>query len=188
MKKIKRCEWTGNDELMIKYHDEEWGVPVEDDKKVFEFIILESSQAGLSWKTILHKREDYREAFSNFDFDKVSRYTSKDIKKLLKNSKIIRNKLKITSTISNAKKFIELRKEFGSFRNYLDTFAKFPIINKIKNVKNIPTKTELSDRISADLKKRGFKFMGSTIFYAHMQATGMVDDHVNHCFRKGKRK
>ena len=172
---------------MINYHDKEWGIPVKNDRKIFEFIVLEGAQAGLSWKTVLHKREGYRKAFSNFDFKKVSKYTEKEVSKLMKNSKIIRNRLKILSAINNAKKFIELKKEFGSFENYLKKFVKNQIVNDIKTLKDIPAKTPLSDKISHDLKERGFKFMGSTIVYAHMQATGIVDDHVNDCFRKQKK-
>ena len=182
----KRCTWTGDDPLMIKYHDEEWGVPIKDDRKIFEFIVLEGAQAGLSWKTVLHKREGYRKAFSNFDFKKISKYNEKDIERLMKNPKIIRNRLKILSAINNAKKFIELKKEFSSFENYLKKFVKKRIVNDIKTLKDIPSRTHLSDEISQDLKKRGFKFMGSTIVYAHMQATGIVDDHVNDCFKKKK--
>jgi len=185
--KMNRCEWSSNDELMIKYHDEEWGMPVHDDKILFEFIVLESAQAGLSWKTILHKRENYRKAFHDFDYEKIAKYTSKDFDRLIKNPGIIRNRLKILATINNAQRFIEVRKEFGTFDKYIWSFVNNkPMINRFKSLKELPAKTALSDKISADLKKRGFKFIGSTIVYAHMQATGMVDDHVNHCFRKRK--
>jgi DNA-3-methyladenine glycosylase I len=173
---------------MIKYHDEEWGVPVHDDKKLFEFIVLESAQAGLSWKTVLHKRENYRKAFDNFDFKKISGYDEKKILELMNNAGIIRNRLKILATINNAQRFLDIQKEFKSFDRYIWSFVKKPIVNNIKSLKNIPAKTALSDKISADMKKRGFKFMGSTIIYAHIQATGMVDDHVNDCFRKGKKR
>ena len=181
---MNRCEWCGNDPLMIKYHDEEWGVTVHNDKKLFEFIVLESAQAGLSWRTVLNKRENYRKAFHNFDYTQIAKYTNKDLERLMKNSGIIRNRLKILATINNAQRFMEVQKEFGSFDKYFWSFVKKPIINRIKSVKDIPAKTELSDRISIDMKKRGFKFMGSTIVYAHMQATGMINDHMNDCFRK----
>jgi len=180
----KRSAWPTDDELMIQYHDEEWGAAVHDDKKLFEFMVLESSQAGLSWRTILHKRENYRKAFSNFDYGKIAKYSEKDFQRLMDNPGIIRNRLKIHATINNAQRFIEVRKEFGSFDKYIWSFVKKPIINHIKTIKSIPAKTALSDEISIDLKKRGFKFMGSTIVYAHMQATGMVNDHENDCFRK----
>jgi len=186
MKSLKRCNWPGEDKLMIEYHDKEWGVPTKDERKIFEFIVLESAQAGLSWRTVLHKRENYRKAFSNFDPKKISKYNEKKVEELLKNTGIIRNRLKINATINNAKRFLEIQKKFGSFFNYLRTFTKKPIINNIKILSNIPAKTELSDRISIDLKKRGFKFMGSTIVYAHLQAVGIVDDHLNDCFRKSK--
>lgn len=182
---INRCGWTGNDELMIKYHDEEWGVPVHDDKILFEFIVLESAQAGLSWRTILHRREGYRKAFANFDFNKVAKFTNKDFDRLINDEGIIRNRLKILATINNAQKFIEVRKEFETFNKYIWSFVNnTPIINKFKTLKELPSKTEISDKISADLKKRGFKFMGSTIVYAYMQATGIVNDHLMDCFRK----
>lgn len=185
---INRCGWTGDDELMIKYHDEEWGVPVHDDKILFEFIVLESAQAGLSWRTILHRREGYRKAFAGFDFNKVAKFTDKDVERLMNNTGIIRNRLKILATINNAQRFIEVRKEFGTFDKYIWNFVNGkPIINEFKTLKELPSKTEISDKISADLKKRGFKFMGSTIVYAHMQATGMVNDHLMDCFRKGKK-
>ena len=184
-KQKQRCNWTTDDELMIRYHDDEWGKPVHDDKKLFEFLVLESAQAGLSWKTILHKRANYRKAFHDFDYEKIAKYSEKDFKRLMNNVGLIRNRLKILATINNAHRFIEIRKEFGTFDKYIWSFVKNkPIINKIKSLKDLPAKTELSDRISADLKKRGFKFMGSTIVYAHMQATGMVDDHLMSCFRK----
>jgi len=183
----QRCGWPGEDELMINYHDEEWGIPVHDDKKLFEFIVLESSQAGLSWRTILHKRENYRKAFHDFDFEKIAKYTGKDVERLMNNSGIIRNRLKITSTINNAQQFIKIRKEFVTFDKYIWNFVNnTPIVNKFKTLKELPAKTALSDKISNDLKNRGFKFMGSTIGYAHMQATGMVNDHVNNCFKKKK--
>lgn len=181
----QRCGWTSDDELMIKYHDEEWGVPVHDDKKLFEFIVLESAQAGLSWRTILHRREGYKKAFANFDFNKIAKFTDKDFNRLMNDAGIIRNRLKILATINNAQRFIEIRKEFGTFDKYIWSFINNkPIVNKFNTLKDLPAKTELSDKISVDLKKRGFKFMGSTIVYAHMQATGMVNDHLMSCFRK----
>jgi DNA-3-methyladenine glycosylase I len=179
-----RCPWPSEDKLMIKYHDKEWGVPLHNDRKLFEFLILEGFQAGLSWRTILHKRENFREAFDNFDFNKIAKYNRKKINSLLKNEGIIRNKLKIEAAITNAKAFLQVRKEFGTFDKYIWSFINGkPIDNKFKSLKELPAKTKLSDKISEDLKKRGFKFVGSTIVYAHMQATGMVNDHVEGCFR-----
>jgi len=172
---------------MIKYHDEEWGVPLHNEKKLFEFLTLEGAQAGLSWSTVLNKRENYRKAFDNFDYKKIAKYTEKDVKRLLNNPGIIRNQLKIRATINNAKKFIEIQKEFGSFDKYIWSFVNNkPIKNKFKKLSDIPAKTTLSDEISKDLKNRGFKFIGSTIVYAHMQATGMVNDHATDCFRYHK--
>jgi len=180
----KRCLWSTNYKLYIRYHDKEWGVPVHNDKKLFEFLILEGMQAGLSWITILKKRENFRKAFNNFDFNKVARYNKKKINSLLKDEGIIRNKLKVEAAVSNAKAFIEIRKEFGTFNKYIWGFVRGkPIQNKFKSLKEIPAKTELSDIISKDLKNRGFRFVGSTIIYAHMQATGMVNDHTTDCFR-----
>jgi DNA-3-methyladenine glycosylase I len=180
---MKRCSWPKND-LAIKYHDEEWGAPVHDDQKLFEFLILEGAQAGLSWDTILRKRENYRKAFDGFDVNKVARYTEKKIEKLLQDEGIIRNRLKITSAVSNAKAFLKVQKEFGSFDKYIWSFTGGkPIVNKWKVTSQIPPTSEVSDTISKDLKKRGFKFVGSTIIYAHMQATGMVNDHLVSCFR-----
>jgi DNA-3-methyladenine glycosylase I len=179
-----RCAWPTDDKLMIKYHDKEWGVPLHNDKKLFEFLVLEGFQAGLSWRTILHKRENFRKAFDNFDFNKVAKYGRRKINSLLKDAGIIRNKLKIDGAVTNAKAFIQVRKEFGTFDKYIWGFVDGkPIQNKLKSLKNIPAKTKLSDKISEDLKKRGFKFVGSTIVYAHMQATGMVNDHVQNCFK-----
>jgi DNA-3-methyladenine glycosylase I len=181
----KRCAWSGNDELMIKYHDEEWGIPVHDDRLLFEFIILEGAQAGLSWKTVLHKRENYRKAFDNFDAKKISNYNDEDVARLLQNSGIIRNRLKIAATIQNAKTFLEVQKEFGSFDAYIWQFVSYKTItNKVQSIKDIPTKSKESDQMSKDLLKRGFKFVGSTICYAFMQAVGMVNDHEEDCFRK----
>ena len=180
----KRCIWPGEDPLYIRYHDREWGIPIHSDRKLFVFLILEGAQAGLSWITVLKKRPAYRKAFDNFDFNKVARYKERKIKQLLNNSGIIRNKLKIRSAISNAKAFIEVRKEFGTFNKYIWQFVDGkPIQNCFKDMNDIPATTELSDQISKDLKKRGFNFVGSTIVYAHMQATGMVNDHTMDCFR-----
>jgi len=180
----KRCAWAQNDELMIKYHDEEWAVEVHDDLVLFEFLILEGAQAGLSWKTVLHKRENYRKALDNFNVSKISKYDENDVKRLLANEGIIRNKLKIAATIQNAKAFLAVQKEFGSFDAYIWQFTKGKQIkNKINSLKDIPTRTTISDMMSKDLKKRGFKFIGSTICYAFMQAIGMVDDHEVGCFR-----
>ena len=185
----KRCAWPSDDDLMIKYHDKEWGAPLHNDKKLFEFLILEGFQAGLSWRTILHKRENFRKAFDNFDFNKVAKYDKRKINSLLKNAGIVRNKLKIEGAITNAKAFLQVRKEFGTFDKYIWRFVDGkPIQNKFKSLKELPAKTKLSDKISEDLKKRGFKFVGSTIVYAHMQATGMVNDHMVGCFRYGKQK
>ena len=179
-----RCEWCGTEELYVKYHDEEWGVPVHDDKVHFEFLILEGAQAGLSWITVLRKRDNYRKAFDNFDVNKVSRYTEKRIEKLLQNPGIIRNKLKVRSAVSNAQAFIEVQKEFGSFDKYIWHFVNNkPIVNKRKKMSDLPATSIESDALSKDLKKRGFKFVGSTIMYAHMQAIGMINDHTKDCFR-----
>ncbi|MFT3919804.1 DNA-3-methyladenine glycosylase I [Cloacibacterium sp.] len=180
-----RCTWCGNDELYQKYHDEEWGKPVYDDDTIFEFLILESFQAGLSWITILRKRENFKKAFDNFNYKKIAKYSDDKIEELMQNSGIVRNKLKILATITNAQKFMEVQKEFGSFSNYIWAFVDGkPIINQPNTLKEVPATTEISDKLAKDLKKRGFKFMGSTVVYAHMQATGMVNDHVNDCFTK----
>lgn len=181
---MKRCDWCGNDPLYVEYHDTEWGVPVYDDKVLFEFLILEGAQAGLSWITVLKKREAYRKAYDNFDPEKVAKYDENKIQELLQNSGIIRNKLKIRASINNAQQFLEVRKEFGSFSKYIWAFVDGkPIVNHFKTTSEIPATTPLSDQISKDLKKRGFKFVGSTIIYAHMQATGMVNDHIIDCPR-----
>ena len=178
------CPWPKGDPLLTKYHDTEWGVPLHNDRKLFEFLILEGFQAGLSWLTILRKRENFRKAFDKFDFNKVANYEQQKIDSLLQDSGIIRNKLKIESAVTNAKAFIEVRKEFGSFNKYIWGFTGGkPIQNEFESLEEIPAKTELSDLISKDLIKRGFKFVGSTIVYAHMQATGMVNDHIKSCFR-----
>jgi len=183
-----RCEWPGEeDKLMVKYHDEEWGNPCHDDKKLFEYLILDTFQAGLSWRTILHKRENFRKTFHGFHAVKIAKYTKKDIKRLMNEAGIIRNRLKILSVVNNAKKFLELQKEFGSFSNYLWRFTnEKQIKNNFKNMGDIPSKTNISDAISKDLKSRGFSFVGTTIIYAFMQAVGIVNDHVSDCFKKGK--
>jgi DNA-3-methyladenine glycosylase I len=180
-----RCDWVPMDKpLYIKYHDEEWGVPVHDDGKIFEFITLEGAQAGLSWYTVLNKRENYRVAFDQFDPQKVAFYDEKKIAELLQNAGIIRNKLKVRAAITNAQAFLKVQEEFGTFDKYIWGFvAGKPIINRFKSIKEIPASTPLSDKISKDLKQRGFKFVGSTIVYAHMQAAGMVNDHTVDCFR-----
>ena len=179
-----RCEWGTVSQLYIDYHDNEWGVPVHDDRKLFEFLILEGAQAGLSWETVLNKRENYRKAFNDFDPVKISRYGDKKVETLLENKGIIRNRLKITSAINNAKRFLDVRKEFGTFDAYIWQFVNGkPITNRFKSMQEIPATTKESDAMSKDLKKRGFKFVGPTICYAHMQATGMVNDHVVGCFR-----
>jgi len=181
---IQRCAWPKNDPLYIKYHDEEWGVPLKEDKALFEFLILETFQAGLSWITVLKKRENFRKAFDDFEYQKIALYDDNKIEELINNAGIIRNLLKIKAAISNAKAFINIQNEFGSFSDYIWKFTDFkPIVNNWSNISELPAKTPLSDQISEDLKKRGFKFVGSTVVYAHMQATGMVNDHVKECFR-----
>ena len=180
----KRCDWSTKDQLYIDYHDNEWGVPVYDDDKLFEFLILETFQAGLSWITVLRKRENFRMAFDNFDYNKIVNYNENKFDELINNAGIIRNKLKIRATISNAQAFINIQEEFGSFSKYIWGFVNYePIKNKWKSMNDVPATTEISDKLSKDLKKRGFKFVGSTVIYAHMQATGMVNDHVTSCFR-----
>ncbi len=180
-----RCKWAGDsDELYIRYHDEEWGVPVHDDQKLFEFLVLESAQAGLSWRTILHKREGYGKAFKNFDPKKVAKMTEKDVERLMNDASIIRNRLKIQSTITNAQHFIEIQKEFGSFDTYMWSYTKGKQLQGArKHMSDVPAVTELAIEMAKDLKKRGFKFLGPTIWYAHMQAVGMVNDHTTDCFR-----
>jgi DNA-3-methyladenine glycosylase I len=181
---IIRCPWSGADPLYIQYHDEEWGVPVHDDRKLFEFLILEGAQAGLSWITILRKRENYRKAFDRFDAEKIARYTAKDVARLLKDEGIVRNRLKIESAVRNARAFLKIQDEFGSFDAYNWRFVDGkPLVNRWKSLKEIPARTPVSDAFSKDLKQRGFNFVGSTILYAHMQAVGMVNDHVKDCFR-----
>ena len=179
-----RCPWCGEDPLYIAYHDTEWGVPVYDDATLFEFLILETFQAGLSWITILRKRENFRKAFDSFNYKKIARYDQKKIDSLLKDSGIIRNKLKVKSAVTNAQAFIKIQNEFGSFSNYIWKFVNGkPIRNNLKSMDQADANTPLSDEISKDLKVRGFKFVGSTVVYAHMQATGMVNDHLITCFR-----
>ncbi|WP_299136535.1 DNA-3-methyladenine glycosylase I [uncultured Tenacibaculum sp.] len=179
-----RCFWVSNAPLYIEYHDNEWGVPVYDDDKLFEFLILETFQAGLSWITVLKKRENFRIAFDNFDYKKIAHYSENKYEELLQNAGIIRNKLKIKATISNAKAFMKVQEEFGTFSKYIWGFTNgVPIKNVFNKREDVPATTDLSDKISKDLKKRGFKFVGSTVIYAHMQATGMVNDHTTDCFR-----
>jgi DNA-3-methyladenine glycosylase I len=179
-----RCGWCLGDDLYETYHDEEWGVPIYDDAKLFEFLILETFQAGLSWITVLRKRENFRKAFDNFDYTIVAHYNQTKIDSLLQDSGIIRNKLKILATITNAQAFMKIQDEFGSFSRYIWAFVdRKPIKNNFKSINQLPANTPLSDTISKDLKKRGFKFVGSTVIYAHMQATGMVNDHEINCFR-----
>ncbi|MES2575664.1 MAG: DNA-3-methyladenine glycosylase I [Bacteroidota bacterium] len=185
MEEPKRCGWCLSSDLYKTYHDEEWGVPVYDDQKLFEFLLLETFQAGLSWITILNKRENFRKAFDNFDYKKIASYTEDKIQELLLDAGIIRNKLKIYSAVSNAQAFIKVQEEFETFSKYIWEFTDGkPIDNKRQSLKEIPATTPLSDAISKDLKKRGFKFVGSTVIYANMQATGMVNDHVENCWTK----
>ena len=182
---VVRCAWCEKDDLYRSYHDEEWGKPIYDDETIFEFLILESFQAGLSWYTILAKRENFRAAFDYFDYQKIAQYSEDKVEELIQNTGIIRNRLKILATINNAQKFMEVQKEFGSFSKYIWGFVNHePIINRPKTLKEVPATTEISDALAKDLKKRGFKFMGSTVVYAHMQATGMVNDHVEDCWIK----
>lgn len=184
MKEKQRCGWCEGDALYEAYHDEEWGVPVYDDDTLFEFLILETFQAGLSWITVLRKRENFRKAFDNFNYKKIANYQQHKIDTLLQDTGIIRNKLKVNATVTNAQAFLKIQKEFESFSNYIWAFVDGkPIKNTYKNYKNAPANTSLSDAISKDLKKRGFKFVGSTVVYAHMQATGMINDHEISCFR-----
>jgi len=181
---LKRCDWATSNPLETEHHDKEWGVPVHDDRLLFEMLILESAQAGLSWATILQKRAGYLQAFDNFDAKKVAKYSAKKVEKLLQNSGIVRNKLKINATVENAKQFLEIQKEYGSFDIYIWSFADVkPINNAWKKQSDVPAKTQVSDAMSKDLKKKGFKFVGPTTCYAYMQATGMVNDHLVSCFR-----
>jgi DNA-3-methyladenine glycosylase I len=182
---LKRCSWCGTDPLYIKYHDEEWGKPVYDDKVLFEFLILEGAQAGLSWITILRRRENYRKAFADFDVKKVAAFTAKDVERLMQDEGIIRNRLKVNSAISNAKLFIKIQEEHGTFADYIWAFLpnRKPIVNDFKQA-GVPASTAISDTIAKDMKKKGFKFFGTTICYAHMQATGMVNDHILGCIAR----
>ncbi|MBU1317938.1 MAG: DNA-3-methyladenine glycosylase I [candidate division Zixibacteria bacterium] len=180
----KRCEWPGADELMLEYHDTEWGVPVHDDRKLFEFLVLDAFQAGLSWQIVLRKRENFRKAFDNFDCNKIAKYTAKKVEKLRNDAGIIRNKAKINASITNAKAFLDIQKEFGSFDKYIWSFTGGKTIkNKWTTNSEVPPTSAESDAMSMDLKKRGFKFVGSTICYAFVQAAGMVNDHAMSCFR-----
>ncbi len=183
-KQTIRCPWCLGFDQYIKYHDEEWGVPVHDDKVHFEFLILEGAQAGLSWSTVLKKREGYRKVFADFDPVKVARFSDEKLEKFLLNPAIIRNRLKVFAAVNNAKRFIEVQKEFGNFDNYIWSFVNNkPIVNRWKSLKEVPATTKASDALSKDLIKRGFKFVGSTVIYAHMQACGLVNDHLVDCFR-----
>ena len=186
--KIIRCPWVDiSKPEYVVYHDEEWGVPVHDDRLIFEFLTLESAQAGLSWYTVLRKRENYRSAFKNFDPEKIAEFGDKELAALLENPGIIRNRAKITATINNAQRFLEVQNEFGSFDAYIWKFVDGkPIVNEIYTLADYQAKSEISDKLSADLKQRGFKFLGSTICYAHMQATGLVNGHTNNCYRKAQ--
>lgn len=179
---MKRCDWVSTDVLYINYHDNEWGKPVYDDATIFEFLVLESFQSGLSWITILKKREHFRDAFDQFDYKKIAYYSEEKVDALMQNAGIVRNRLKILATINNAQRFLEVQKEFGTFSAYIWSFVGGkPLVNSFKSIKEVPATTEISDVLSKDLKKRGFKFLGSTVVYAHMQATGMVNDHIVDC-------
>lgn len=181
---MNRCSWCGDDELYVRYHDEEWGKPVYEDRKQFEFLVLESAQAGLSWITILRKREYYRKAYEGFDPAVVASFGEEKVKELMNNNSIIRNERKIRASINNAQRFLEVQREYGSFCSYIWGFVNNkPQINKWDSIAEIPAKTELSEKISRDLNKRGFKFLGPVIVYSHLQATGLVNDHVKGCFR-----
>lgn len=183
-KPMRRCAWAGDNPLMVAYHDREWGVPTHDDRTLFEFLILEGAQAGLSWQTVLNKRENYRRAFDGFDAHKIARYGAKDVQRLLKDPGIIRNRLKIGATIQNARAFLAIRQEFGSFDAYIWRFVGGkPIDGGVRTMKDVPATTKESDAMSKDLRKRGFTFVGSTICYAFMQAVGMTNDHQTDCFR-----
>jgi DNA-3-methyladenine glycosylase I len=184
MKSRSRCSWCGNDPLYVEYHDTEWGVPLRDEQKLFEFLVLETFQAGLSWITVLRKRENFRKVFDNFDYNKIALYDEDKIAEILQDAGIIRNKLKVRATISNAVAFMKIQAEFGSFSKYIWGFVNdTPIQNNIKSMSEVKATTATSDKLSKDLKKRGFKFVGPTVIYAHMQATGMVNDHAIDCFR-----
>lgn len=182
-----RCAWCEKDDLYRNYHDEEWGVPVYDDRKIFEFLVLESFQAGLSWHTILKKRENFRSVFDDFNYKKIAHYSEEKVEELMQDAGIIRNRLKILATINNAHRFVEVQQEFGTFSEYIWSFVNGkPITNNPKTLKDVPATSEISDALAKDLKKRGFKFLGSTVVYAHMQATGMVNDHVADCHCRKK--
>ena len=182
---IIRCGWCEKDDLYRNYHDNEWGKPVYDDETIFEFLVLESFQAGLSWYTILSKRENFRKAFDDFNYKKIAKYNAEKVEELMNDAGIIRNRLKINATINNAQKFMEVQKEFGTFSKYIWSFVNgTPIVNSPVELKDVPATTEISNALAKDLKKRGFKFMGSTVVYAHMQATGMVNDHLVDCYCK----
>jgi DNA-3-methyladenine glycosylase I len=184
MKKSRGCEWPGDDALMMEYHDTEWGTPLHDDRKLYEFMLLDAAQAGLSWRTVLHKRENYRAAFDGFDPERVARYTPKRIAKLLDNPGIIRNRLKVSAAVTNAQRFLQVQEEFGSFDRYIWQFVDgHPRVNRFKSLKEVPARTKESDAMSKEMRRRGFKFVGSTICYAFMQAAGMVNDHVTSCPR-----
>lgn len=186
---VERCVWAGADTVMIAYHDNEWGVPVHDDQKLFEFLILEGAQAGLSWSTILKKRDAYRAAFDGFDPSRIARYRAEKLKRLLADAGIVRNRLKIAATVQNAQAFLAVQKEFGSFDAYVWEFVDGkPLVNAPASHRDVPASTTVSDALSKDLKRRGFNFVGSTICYAFMQAVGMVDDHTVNCFRYAKRR
>lgn len=186
MNEVNRCGWEGSDPIYIAYHDNEWGIPEHDDRKLFEMLILEGMQAGLSWITILRKRENFRTAFDNFDPEKVAAYDETKIAQLLQNTGIIRNRSKINAAVTNAQHFLEIQREFGSFDAFIWRYVdNTPIINHFRTLAEVPAKTELSDKISTELKKRGFKYVGSTIIYSFMQAVGMVNDHITSCFRCG---
>lgn len=183
LSRMNRCGWVTKEPLYIEYHDKEWGVPVYDDQKLFEMLCLEGAQAGLSWWTILQKRENYREAFDHFDAEKIVQYTEEKIQSLKENTGIVRNKLKIQSVVTNAQVFLRIQKEYGSFSHYIWSFVDHqPIINEWKSIKEVPVTTEISDEMSKKLKKEGFKFVGSTILYSYMQAVGMVNDHILECY------
>ena len=184
---VKRCGWCGDDDLYVKYHDEEWGVPLYDDRALFEFLVLEGAQAGLAWITVLRKRDGYRAAFDGFDVDKVARYGDDKLESLLKDARIVRNRLKVHSARRNARAFLTVQEEWGSFARYIWRFVDGrPVQNNWPSMADVPATSPVSDRISKDMKRRGFSFVGSTIVYAHMQATGMVNDHVVECFRHGE--
>jgi DNA-3-methyladenine glycosylase I len=181
---VSRCAWAGSDPLLIQYHDEEWGVPIHDDNRLFEFLVLEGAQAGLSWMTILRKRQHYRVAFTGFDPERVARFSDAKVGALLRDPGIVRNRLKVEAAVSNARAFLAVQKEFGSFAQYQWTFVGGrPVQNRRRKIRDIPPRSAASDAMSKDMKKRGFRFVGSTILYAHMQAVGMVNDHLVTCFR-----